>query len=157
MRFEMEGAAAVEQKVSLRPGEKNRALAVSFPKVPVAAPPPRAPAPPSSPEREAPPRSIAPWILGGVGVAGLAVGGVLGGIMLHDHSVTSNQSQCSAAARMCSPAGLDAEKQGTSLRYPTTVSFVAGGLGVVGAVVWISRAVRPRGQPRRRRWGWAAR
>lgn len=78
LRFETPGATAVEQSVTLRAGEKNRKLSVTF-RRPSAAPSAPAPAsvapPPPAPvtvEAPKPTRSSLPYVLAGVGVVGLA-------------------------------------------------------------------------------------
>lgn len=60
VRFEMDGAEAVEQKVVILQGEKKRKLAVSFKKAPPAKPPvlPRAVPPPPPPAVTPPPMPI---------------------------------------------------------------------------------------------------
>jgi hypothetical protein len=88
VRFEMAGAPAIEQKVLIRQGEKNRRLAASFKKAPPLTPPAQPPtAPPVKPTvaaaseapfvpEPAPRRGGVPtwaWIAGGAGVAALGV------------------------------------------------------------------------------------
>jgi hypothetical protein len=71
LAFEDEAGARVEAQVKLDPGERGRTVAVRFP-APRPVPPP--PPPPPPPRVHTP----LPYVLGGVGLAGLTVGAVLG-------------------------------------------------------------------------------
>lgn len=142
LRISIEGADPQEQTVQIREGEKNRRLTVSFQRAAAPGPsaaPPAAPhghgAPPSG--EAAPSRSPGPWIIGGIGLAGLVVGGVLGGLVLHDHAVATDPAQCSTALRMCTTAGADAESQGRALGPATTAALVVGGVGVATGAIWL--------------------
>jgi hypothetical protein len=83
VRFELVGAEAIEQRVLIRQGEKNRRIAASFKKAP--APPPPPPVTPVAVREPAAPLPPAPapraggvptwaWVTGGVGVVLLGVG-----------------------------------------------------------------------------------
>jgi hypothetical protein len=87
--------------------------------------------------REAPQqRSVAPWVIGGIGLAGLVAGGILGGLVLHDQSITSGD--CNEATHTCrTQNGLSAASQGRTLGPATTVSLVAGGVGVAVGGIWL--------------------
>lgn len=71
LRFELEGAPAIERRVVLREGDKSRSIEVSFERP--------APPPPKRQEKQRPPRKheerIVPWPLVGV-AGGLALAGV---------------------------------------------------------------------------------
>lgn len=90
VRFEAAGADAIEQKVMIREGEKNRTLAVSFKKAPPSPAPALSPArpPPEALAARGPDAAPKPasgggvpvwaWISGGVGVVALGVGAGFG-------------------------------------------------------------------------------
>jgi hypothetical protein len=136
LHYVAEGGGVLDDTVQIREGEKNRKLYASFQKAAPVAPvlPVVAPAPGRG---EAPSRSSAPWIIGGIGLAGLAVGGILGGVVLHDKAVTNDPNQCSATLRVCTTAGASAEQQGKTLGPASTAGLVVGGVGVAVAAVWL--------------------
>jgi hypothetical protein len=73
------------------------------------------------------------------------VGGVLGGLVLHDQSVTKSDD-CNATTHTCnSSTGLSAASQGRTLGPATTVALVVGGVGVATGVVWL--LARPSAKP----------
>jgi hypothetical protein len=63
------------------------------------------------------------FVLGGIGVAGIATGAVTGILALGRASTV--KSHCPGDA--CDPQGLDAASQGKWLAPTSTVAFVAGG------------------------------
>ena len=99
-----------------------------------AAPPPPPPAPPPPPpEPGLGPLRIAALASGGLGVVGLAFGGVFGGIALshasdaRDHCVTR-----------CDAPGLEARADARSAADISTVGLIAGGVFLAGGVVlWL--------------------
>jgi hypothetical protein len=127
LRFEMEGTPPIEETVQIREGEKNRKLSASFQKGGASS---------SS-------RSIAPWIVGGAGVAVLVVGAITGGLVLREKSITDEH--CSDATRTCDAEGRAAASRGRTLGPISTVSLVVGGLGVGVSTVWL--LTRGRGAP----------
>jgi hypothetical protein len=131
------GAARDEARVELRESESKTVELKSARQVSGPAAPPQVDvgAPGATPDNA--PRSVAPWIVGGVGVAGLVVGGVMGGLVLHDKSVINDPTQCSPTQMKCTAAGLSAEQQGRSLGPATTAALVVGVLGVGSAAVWL--------------------
>lgn len=111
----------VEQ--SLDAGEPTPAGAATPPPVtapPTVSPPPSAEEPPSSSQL----RRTLGFAVGGVGVAGLAVGAVTG-ILALDRASTVKQ-HCPDQA--CDAQGLDAASQGKWMAPTSTVSFIAGGV-----------------------------
>lgn len=149
IHLEIEGAPGLNQTVQIREGEKNRKLSATFQKVeaPETAPEtaPKA-APKAAPTasgavaqggERAPPEtpSIAPWIVGGVGVAGLAVGGIVGALVLREKAITDEH--CDDATRTCDATGVAAADRGRTLGPISTVSFIVGGLGVGVSAVWL--------------------
>jgi hypothetical protein len=154
VRFMLSGDA-IEETLQIREGEKNRSLSASFEKKPAPvssaaiSPPAPAAAPPAGWESETP-TAVAPWIIGGVGVAGLLVGAIAGGVVLHDRAVVGDSSQCNAARGTCTLAGYDALAQGRALSPVSTAGFVVGGLGVGVSTVWIvARRLKARRAPAR--------
>jgi hypothetical protein len=137
IRLEREGEAGIDQTVQIREGEKNRKLSASFQKT--APPKPTLTAPAAVVERSdagAPEaRSIAPWIVGGVGVAGLAVGGILGAVVLGQKAMTDEH--CDDATQTCDATGMTAANTGRTLGPISTVGFIVGGLGVGVSAVWL--------------------
>ena len=121
LRFETDGTEAIEQKVSLRPGEKNRKLAISFKKPSPAGSPLIVPPAPTAPLPSAAPRSAtqppaepvaAPgpervgrrvpgwaWVSGGAGVvaAGVGVGFGVGGLNANSAVI----ARCGGNAAKC--------------------------------------------------------
>ncbi len=128
--FHFEGAdGSLDQQVLVREGVKDQAVAVVLKpvgvgKAPAAAPPAAAVDAPASPPPTASgsPVRTAGWVLGGVGVAGLAVG-VVGGIL-----AVSDKSGANCAGDVCqgSVGGVK------SAALASTVGFVAGGALVAG-------------------------
>ena len=101
---------------------------------PVAAAPPAPLAPATAPAPEQPPSSVGGtrrtigFVVGGVGVAGLAAGAVTGLLALGRASTV--KQHCTNDA--CDPEGLDAASQGKWLAPTSTVAFIAGGVLLAG-------------------------
>ena len=128
VRYEIDRAPAHEETVRVREGEKNKKLSFSFR------------VQPDGPSEEpAPKPSVAPWVIGGAGVAGLLVGGIFGGLTLAARSTV--KSDCSSATNTCSPAGHSAADNGRTFGPVSTVGLVLGGLGVGTSIVLL--ATRP--------------
>lgn len=70
-----------------------------------------------------------PWVAGGVGVVGLAVGGITGGITLHEKSVFS--AHCNEVKKTCDAQGKAAGNTGRVLGPVSTAGLVLGGVGIV--------------------------
>jgi hypothetical protein len=73
------------------------------------------------------------YVIGGVGVAGLAVGAITGAMVLGKKSTVDNN--CDAAKR-CNQTGLDAASSGHTLGIVTTTGFIVGAVGVA-AGAWL--------------------
>ena len=75
------------------------------------------------------PRSVGPYIVGGIGIAGLATGAVFGLVATskHDSATAASTTQQDAIAQ-----------QDTAKTFATisTVSFIAGGVLVAAGVTW---------------------
>jgi hypothetical protein len=102
----------------------------------LAAGPPVNPAPDVAP---APPPSAGSglrtlgFVLGGVGVAGLATGGVTGVLALDRASTV--KAHCPSLA--CDPQGLSAASQGQWLASTSTIAFIAGGVLVAAGAYFV--------------------
>ena len=109
-----------------------------------------APSSPPAPEAESPPASAPthPWrlagaVAAGVGVAGLAVGGVFLSQALSKNS-DANSGPCNTTTNVCTDPGLSLRHDAVSAGNVATVAFVAGAALVAGgAVLWFL----PRSQP----------
>ncbi len=77
--------------------------------------------------------SPGPWIVGGVGLAALVVGGVTGALVLQDKSYTN--ADCTATH--CTANGEAAASAGRTLGPVTTVALVAGAAGVAAGAIWL--------------------
>ncbi len=112
-----------------------------------------------APQAEPSTRSTWGWVAGGVGVAGLAVGGVAGALVLGKKSIADDH----CPASRCDATGYDAVEAGRTLAVISTTGFVVGALGVVsGAYLLLSgesppsAAARRLGPPRAAAPRWAA-
>jgi hypothetical protein len=92
---------------------------------------PRAPAAPASSSA-----SPGPWIVGGVGVAGIVVGAVAGVIVLSKKGATS---ACSDGPPPTCPTqdAVDAANAGRALGPVSTVGFVVGAAGLAAGGIWL--------------------
>ncbi|WP_437603897.1 hypothetical protein [Sorangium sp. So ce590] len=139
-RYQPAWGPAVEERVLIREGEKNRALTVTLgapsagaPASP--APPPAAP-PPASPTAPPPASPAIPglvWASGAVGAAGLAVFAVAGA-----HSLSAEADLRATCAPRC------AADEVRAIRVQHAVADIGLGVGVValGAAAWFY-ATRP--------------
>jgi hypothetical protein len=80
-----------------------------------------------------PPQRSAALVVGGVGVAGLLVGSVLGLVALS--SWNSAKSECASNFSGCTPAALDRQSSIHAEATLSTVGFVVGGAGLAGATL----------------------
>ncbi len=92
-----------------------------------------------------PPLRTAGLVLGGLGVAGLAVGAALGGLALAKKD-ESNAGPCDAARDVCSPEGLALRSDAITVATGSTVAFVVSGVvlaaGATLVVLPMTGAVR---------------
>ncbi len=107
------------------------------PGMPLAAPPPTA-APPSIVAPPPLPSSngarTAGFVIGGVGLVGVAVGAITGGMTIGKKSTVDEE--CSANRCTGQPAR-DAANAGKTLSTVSTVAFIAGGVGLAAGVVLV--------------------
>lgn len=74
------------------------------------------------------------WIAGGVGVAGLLLGGVAGALTLDSKSTAD--AEC--PGKRCTAAGWSAVEDGRTFATLSTIGFVVGAVGLgVGAYLWL--------------------
>ena len=124
VKFERADGVSVEDKVLLRPGEKNRIIELSFQqKMPVSTTAkPAAPAAPQAPEESQALRvPLVAWIGLGVGVAG--------GVMTAAFAVSANSDESHLRAT-CAPRCDRADK--SAIDTKVALANVGLGLGVVG-------------------------
>lgn len=148
----------VEQHITLRKGEKKKIVL----EIHAGAPAPMVadtPAPPPGLGLEAGPsgRRIATYVAGGVGLAGLVVGGVMGGITLGKKGTVDQH--CGAGIKSsdetaCDPAGLAAVSSGRTAGLVSTVGLAVGLAGVGAAVaLYLTEPTPPKpGTGARGRW-----
>jgi hypothetical protein len=142
------GGPVGEQRITLGKGEKKQLTLEVKPALEVEALPaktepvkaqpvntePQSPQTPEGPDG----RRIATYVIGGVGVAGLVLGGVMGGLTLGkkgtiaDHCGTKVGSKDATA---CDPTGLDAASSGKTLALVSTIGFGVGLAGIGTAAV----------------------
>ncbi|WP_437626738.1 hypothetical protein [Sorangium sp. So ce1151] len=151
------GAPLWEQTITIAEGETKtqtlevkEAAAPDAPATPV--PAPASPGPGSqlpAPQTQAAPgeatapggRRTAAYVAGGVGVAGLVVGGIMGALVLGKKSVVDehcgNAIQASNA-KACDATGLDAAQSGNTAALVSTIGFGVGlaGLGAAAVLYW---------------------
>jgi hypothetical protein len=104
--------------------------------LPVAPPPPVAP--PETPTTSGPsPRRLAAYALGGVGVAGLAVGAVTGGLVFAQKGAISAGCVAKGASFQCDATGKSAADRANGFALASTVTLPVGlGAAVVGAILF---------------------
>lgn len=123
------GRAKRLYEVSLREGERVRR--VVEPGAPNAE---AAPETPGAEQASGSGNRTLGWVLGSVGVAGLAVGAVTG-MMVLDKKSTVDEN-CDADKR-CNQTGADAAESGRTLGTVSGVSFVVGGLALAAGAYFV--------------------
>lgn len=118
------GHAARKMELTLREGETRSvllSLSTGVAPPPVVIPPSRG-------------RPVVGWVLGGIGVAGLAVAGVTGGMLVARHGAI--QDAC--PDKLCSPEGRRLIDGTRPLDIANAAGFIAGAAGIgAGALVLI--------------------
>ena len=141
--FEAAGQPPVSRTLLLREGERERHLQVVIgPAAPEPPPPPvRAPTPAAPADADSKPRSGSSQrtmglIAGGVGVAGLALGGALG-LLASSRYHDAKNTNCPTGA--CNAQGKADTDGARSTANVGTAFFVVGAVGLVGgAVLWFT-------------------
>lgn len=126
------GGPITEVKVTIGKGERKPVF------LDVALPPSAQKLPPPGPRPDRPMsgQRIAAIAAGGVGVAGLVLGGVMGGLTIERKSVIeANCGMIPSDPTGCNDAGLSAASEAKTLGLVSTIGFGVGGAGVAAAVV----------------------
>jgi hypothetical protein len=145
---EVPGGAVWEQRVTLAKGEKKKVTLEVRAKVepqPMPTPTP-VPAPPSVDSTGPSGRRAAAIAVGSVGIAGLVLGGVMGGLTLAKKGVINDH--CGKSPKDptgCDQTGLDAASSAKPLGLGSTIGFAVGLAGVgVGAVLLLTEPRSPK-------------
>lgn len=85
-------------------------------------------------------RRVGAYVVGGVGVAGLVLGGVMGGLTLGKKSVLEKNCGIRGDATGCNDQGLSAASDAKTFGLVSTVGFAVGGAGVATAVILLLTA-----------------
>jgi hypothetical protein len=141
--FQVAGQPSMDQSFVLTEGQKNRHETVTFPAPPPPpAPAPVATAPPSSTDADTgasgsshgPLRTVA-FVVGGIGIAGLVVGGVTGALALSKSN--ASQSACGSASDCPQhSASVSDYNSASSLSTVSTIAFVGGGVALAAGVTF---------------------
>lgn len=147
---EVPGGSPLEKKVTILRGQTLvLVLEVAVPKV--AAPPFAGSAAATAGPRDsgAPtPRRWSTYMIGGVGIAGLVAGGVMGGLVLERKGIVD--AHCGAAigqadAGACDKAGLTAANESKGIGLGSTFGFALGGVALGTALVLFLTEPRTKG------------
>lgn len=131
-----EGAKA-ELKLTLeKDGPKAPPPKIEAPSVPDEAPPPP---PPSSGLR------TGAWVAAGVGVAGLAVGGVFGFLAKGKHDDLTKTCAGGELCPMSQKSNIDSFKSSANI---STIGFIVGGVGVAAAIPLFAFSGSPKESPK---------
>lgn len=147
LRFESAGKPPVDKTVVIAAGVKDRHVTVVMGAAAVAVAPAAAPAPPTAEPGTGVGMRTAAYVTGGVGVAGVVVGSIVGGMAISQSSRAKNE--CAPAGTGCAgntdPAAATDMNGARTLATTSTVSFVAGGALVAAGVTMfvLSRPKRP--------------
>ena len=85
-------------------------------------------------------RSVGPYVVAGLGAAGLIAGGVLG--------VAASSKHASASSEHVQQTAIDQQDQARTLATVSTISFIAGGVLLLSGVTWWvldAPSTKPRG------------
>jgi hypothetical protein len=135
-RFEMAGQPAVEKKLVLREGEKDRRESVVLgPPAPVVAPP--APLQPASDARTWSTRKTLAVTAGGVGLVGVGLGVVFG--LYASSSQSREKNDCSTSGCPNYPQGNEDYNTAKKDATGSTIGFIAGAAFLAGGfVLWFT-------------------
>jgi hypothetical protein len=114
------GAAPVEEHMLIRQGERNRTLTVTFPPPPGAVPTPE-PAPTAPPVRS---RSPLTYVFGGVGLAAIGAGTILG-VSANSDASTAREAAPAGCAPNCPSSRVD------PIKTKYILADVSFGVGIV--------------------------
>jgi hypothetical protein len=135
--FASEGFTAIQRRLVLREGEKDRREQIVLTQPPPVAPAAATVPPPTPPESAAPPQSAGPsqqraigLIIGGVGAASLVVGSVVG--LVAKSTYDDALKFCPSGPQSCSSQGVAGSATAHNQAAIATVAFV-GGLAALAA------------------------
>ncbi|WP_437973129.1 hypothetical protein WMF11_29800 [Sorangium sp. So ce295] len=158
------GGPVWEQRVTIAEGEtKTLTLEIKLAPAPDApAQPPALATSPATTRNQAPTAQTAPaaataakgwrtatYVTGGLGVAGLVAGGVMGALVIGKRSVVSEHCGSAIQAsnpKSCDATGLDAAQSGNTMALVSTVSFGVG-LTALGAAAVLGLTAPGRAAP----------
>lgn len=163
------GGVLWEQHITVAKGEKKSLVLEVKPAptvdtrtaaAPIVGPtpePPSQPGPPAS-QQGTSGRRAAAYVIGGVGVAGLALGGVMGVLALGKKSVIKDHcgAAINAAPLDCDQIGLDAATSVKPIGLVSTIGFAAGAAAVGIAVVLLVTEHKPAQATTGKRAPWIA-
>jgi hypothetical protein len=101
----------------------------------IAGPPPSPFASPPPPQKRSGGTKTLGYVLGGVGLVGIAVGSVAGVIVLSKKS--TNEDGCDDARRVCTKVAADAGDSGEAIAPISTAGFIVGALGLGAGAYFI--------------------
>jgi hypothetical protein len=138
IRLSVPGGPLSEIHVKLARGE-SRSVVLAMP----AAPP--SPPPGHEARRGTSARRVGAFVTGGVGLAGLVLGGAMGGLALAKKSVVDAHCNVGGIAEACDRDGKVAADQLGAFALASTVGFVAGGaLAVTSVVLFATEPAAPK-------------
>ncbi len=134
-RIEAEGFEPSEIRVIAREGEQNRAVDIKIQKKSVTPPPPDVkPDPPVAPTTGGG-HTVGPWIVVGVGAAGVVAGSVM-----YVLGSSSFPSECDASTKLCAQGTptdvVEKAQSADGLQKNGMVVAIGGGVVVVGGLLW---------------------
>ncbi len=129
------GFRPAEEKVTVKEGADSKVTLKLEKDTPKEAPKVEAPVVPEEPPPPAPKGSsglrTAAWISAGVGVAGLAVGGVFGFLAKGKHDDLKSNCLNGELCPMSQKSNIDSFKSNANI---STIGFIVGGVGVVASI-----------------------
>jgi hypothetical protein len=127
----MPGSQALEDRLRWRPLAIALGLLLGESPAVARAEPPTNPAPPAATSAALPASDPAPvfaYVVGAIGLSGIAVGGVTGFFAMNQKGVA--EDHCSPTLRLCDGAGKQASETGRALRDVSTAAWIVGGVGI---------------------------
>jgi hypothetical protein len=136
--FESTGRSPQEKALVVREGEKDRheriVLVATAPGPTEPVPEAATVAPVESTKHDGATQRVAGLVVGGVGVAGIVLGGVFGIVSKSTYDSALNHD-CQGVPNECSPTGYDQGKSAHSQAAVSTVAFIAGGVLLGGGAL----------------------
>jgi len=140
-RFQSRDGASTERQVLVTEGHKDLAVAASFERaapLPAIAPAPAAVMPaPSTPGAGASGMRTAGFVVGGLGLAGIVVGSVLGGLTFAEVGSAKNACGTEGCAHNTSQTAVSDMQTARGFGNASTGTFIAGGALVAAGAVMV--------------------